>query len=88
MKPLSLLFLLLALPALSFCQSIVSPMVGSAEDYSTTITKIEYSNTFTCVHFKHKFSAKGNWIQLNKSMYLQDADDEEIQTLRDTSDDE
>lgn len=77
MKPLSLLFLLLALPALSFCQSIESPKIGSAEDHSTTITKIEYSKTFTCIHFKHKFSVKGNWIQLNKSMYLQDADSEE-----------
>lgn len=77
MKPKSLLFLLLLLPALSFCQTIKNPSVGSSGDPTTTIIKIEVANKYTEIIFKHISPHKGDWIQLNKSMYLQSATGEE-----------
>lgn len=77
MKTKSLLLLCLLLPAIAFCQTISSPVVGSSEDYSTTITKVEVTSRNTVVSFKHQFYKKGGWLQLNKSMYLQDANGEE-----------
>ncbi len=73
MKPLSLLFLLLLLPAMAFCQTILSPSVGSSDDPSTIIVKIDVTKSYTAVVFKHVATAKGNWVQLNKTIYLQDA---------------
>jgi hypothetical protein len=73
----SLLVLLTLSPCLSFCQSINSPYVGSSDDSTTTITKIEVNKLNTVVTFSHTSSAKGNWVQLNKSIYLQDANGEE-----------
>jgi hypothetical protein len=73
----SLLFLLLLSPAISFCQSVDFPSVRSAEDPSTIITKIEVNNEFTVITFKHITAHKGGWMQLNKSMYLQDGSGED-----------
>lgn len=77
MKPLSLLFLLVLLPAVAFCQTIVSPSVEYSDDPSTTIEKIEITPKYTAVHFKHTTTVKGGWLELNKSIYLQDADGED-----------
>jgi hypothetical protein len=77
MKPLSLLFLLLLLPALSFCQTINSPSVEYSDDPSTIIEKIEITPKYTAVYFKHTAAAKGGWLELNKSIYLQDANGED-----------
>jgi hypothetical protein len=76
MKPLSNLFLCLMLPAVGFCQSVDMPAVGASEDPSTTISKIEVTPKNTVITFKH-FSNKDGWVQINKSMYLQDAKGEE-----------
>ncbi|EHQ25670.1 hypothetical protein [Mucilaginibacter paludis] len=72
-----LLLLCLMLPAAAFCQSITSPMVASSDDHTTTITKVEVTGQNTVVSFKHICYKKGSWVQLNKSMYLQDANGEE-----------
>ena len=77
MKPLSLLFLLLLLPVVAFCQTINSPSVEYSDDPSTTIEKIEITPKYTAVYFKHTTTAKGGWLELNKSIYLQDADGED-----------
>jgi len=77
MKPLSLLFLLLLLPALSFCQTINSPSVEYSDDPSTTIEKVEITPKYTVIYFKHTAAAKGGWLELNKSIYLQDVDGED-----------
>jgi hypothetical protein len=71
MKPKFLLFLLLFLPGLSFCQTVENPSVASSGDPTTNIVKIEVSNKYTEITFKHISPRKGDWIQLNKSMYLQ-----------------
>jgi len=76
MKLKPILLLLLLWPAVSFCQSIDSPLVGSSDDNSTTITKIEVTKTNTIITFTHIATNKGNWVQLNKSIYLQDANGE------------
>ncbi len=73
MKPLSLLFLLLLLPAVSFCQTINSPLVGNSDDPSTTIVKIDITKNYTAVVFKHTSRLKGDWVRLDKTIYLQDA---------------
>jgi len=75
LKPL--LLLLMLSPAISFCQSIDFPSVRSTDDPSTIITKITVNKEFTVITFKHTTAHKGDWMQLNKSMYLQDADGEE-----------
>ena len=75
LKPL--LFLCLLLPAATFGQSIKSPLVASTDDPTTFITQIETNSRNTVVSFKHICRQKGDWVQLNKSMYLQDADGEE-----------
>jgi len=77
MKPVSLLFLLLLLPAVAFCQTINSPSVEYSDDPSTTIEKIEITPKYTAVYFKHTTTSKGSWLELNKSIYLQDADGED-----------
>ena len=77
MKPVSLLFLLLLLPAVAFCQTIDSPSVEYSDDPSTTIEKIEITPKYTAVYFKHTAAAKGGWLELNKSIYLQDANGED-----------
>lgn len=77
MKPLSLFFLMIVLPAISFCQSVTAPSVKYAEDNTTTITKIQVTRTNTIVTFKHILPNVGAWVELNKSIYLQDADGEQ-----------
>lgn len=72
---MSLAFILLTVAA--FGQSVKFPMVGSSESPTTVITGIETNNRNTVVSFKHICARKGNWVQLNKSMYLQDANGEE-----------
>lgn len=76
MKLKPILLLLLLWPAVSFCQSINTPLVGSSDDNSTTITKIEVTKTNTIITFTHIATNKGDWVQLNKSIYLQDANGE------------
>ncbi|WP_316837813.1 hypothetical protein [Pedobacter nutrimenti] len=76
MKIFSILLLYLMLPAIGFCQSVNMPAVGASEDPSTTISKIEVTHNNTIITFKH-FSDKGKWVQINKSMYLQNANGEE-----------
>jgi hypothetical protein len=77
MKLKSLLFFILLLPAIAYCQSITMPAVGYSEDHTTKITKVEVTKANTVVTFKHVMQGKGAWVQLNKSMYLQDAKGEE-----------
>lgn len=67
----------LLFPASLFAQSIKQPMISSSEDPSTTITEINTTAQNTVVTFKYTSPAKGAWVQLNKSMYLQDANGEE-----------
>jgi hypothetical protein len=71
MKPKFLLLLLLLLPAVAFCQTVENPSVSSSGDPTTTIAKIEVTKKYTEITFKHISPRKGDWIQLNKSMYLQ-----------------
>lgn len=72
-----LLFLCLLLPAAAFGQSIKSPQVASSEDATTVITQVETNSHYTVVSFRHICYTKGSWVQLNKSMYLQDANGED-----------
>jgi len=51
--------------------------VEYSDDPSTTIEKIEITPKYTAVYFKHTAAAKGGWLELNKSIYLQDADGED-----------
>jgi len=67
----------LLFPASLFAQSIKQPMISSSEDPSTNITEINTTAQNTVVTFKYTSPAKGAWVQLNKSMYLQDANGEE-----------
>jgi len=73
MKRKLLIITALIFPAFAFCQSITNPMVGYSEDYSTKIIKIEVTKSNTVITFKHTSQGKGSWVQLNKSIYLQDA---------------
>ena len=77
MKTSALLLFCLLLSAATFGQSIKSPLVSSSDDHTTIITQIETNSHNTVVKFSHICSQKGSWVQLNKSMYLQDANGEE-----------
>jgi hypothetical protein len=77
MKSIKMLSAFLMLSTTLFGQSIKFPLVDSAEDPTTVVTAIETNSNATIVSFKHISPSKGNWIQLNKSMYLQDAGGEE-----------
>lgn len=77
MKSIKMLSAFLMLSSTLFAQSIKFPSVDSAEDPTTVITAIETNSNATIVSFKHTSPVKGNWVQLNKSMYLQDANGEE-----------
>jgi len=72
-----LLLLCVLLPAATFGQSIKSPLVGSSDGYNTTITEVETNSRNTVISFRHICREKDGWVQLNKSIYLQDADGEE-----------
>ncbi|MNJ91512.1 hypothetical protein D3C87_91640 [compost metagenome] len=74
-KQMLLAFFLL--PVTLFGQSIKFPLVSSSEDPTTVITEIETNSKHTIVSFKHVCRGKGSWVQLNKSMYLQDAKGED-----------
>jgi hypothetical protein len=76
MKPGALLLLCFLLSAATFGQSIQSPLVASSDDHTTIITQIETNSHNTVVSFRHICFEKGDWVQLNKSMYLQDANGE------------
>lgn len=76
MKSKFLLFCIL-LQTTVFSQSIKLPLVLSSDDPTTSITEIVTNNKNTVVSFKHICAEKGSWVQLNKSMYLQDADGED-----------
>ena len=71
------LFLCLLLPAATFGQSIKSPLVANTDDPSTFITQVETNSHNTVISFRHICNGKGSWVQLNKSMYLQDANGED-----------
>lgn len=73
----SLLLLCLLLSAATFGQPIMSPLVSSSDDHTTIITQIETNNHNTVISFSHICPQKGDWIQLNKTMYLQDANGED-----------
>lgn len=77
MRSKQMLLAFLLLPVTLFGQSIKLPFVSSSEDPTTIITEIETNSKYTVVSFKHVCSGKGSWVQLNKSMYLQDAKGEE-----------
>lgn len=77
MKIKSLFLFMMLAPAMGYCQSVTMPMVGYAEDPTTTITQLEVTKKNTIVTFKHSLNGKGAWVQLNKSMYLQDAKGED-----------
>ncbi len=77
MKSIKTLLVFVLLTATVSAQTVKYPMVGSSEDPSTSITQIETNDQHTVVSFKHTFSSKGGWVQVNKSMYLQDAGGED-----------
>lgn len=77
MKIKAFIFLGLLLPITMYGQSIKRPMLSSSEDPSTVITEINTSGKYTVVSFKHTSYSAGAWVQLNKSMYLQDANGED-----------
>jgi hypothetical protein len=77
MRSKQMLLAFLLLPVTLFGQSIKFPLVSSSEDPTTMITEIETTNQHTIISFRHVGAEKGSWIQLNKSMYLQDAKGEE-----------
>jgi len=77
MKLKPLLLLIMLLPAGAYCQSVKMPAIGYAEDPTTRIIKIDITKTNTVVTFKHTLQNKGAWVELNKSIYLQDANGEE-----------
>ncbi len=58
-------------------QTIKYPHVESSEDLKTVITQIETNSKNTIVSFRYTGQGNGDWVQLNKSMYLQDASGEE-----------
>jgi hypothetical protein len=77
MKLKSLLLFITLCPAIAYCQSVTMPAVGYFEDPTTTLTKVEVTKTNTIVTFKHILYNIGAWVELNKSIYLQDANGEE-----------
>ncbi|MEO6521445.1 MAG: hypothetical protein ABIN91_07205 [Mucilaginibacter sp.] len=77
MKLKSLLLFITLCPAIAYCQSVTMPQVGYAEAHNTTVTKIEVTKTNTVVSFKHTFPNPGAWVEINKGIYLQDANGEE-----------
>ena len=78
MKPLFKTLLLLLLPCVSFCQTINWPFVGTSADRSLKIISIETNDSYTIVSFKNIIAAKGGWVELCKSIYIQDANGDDI----------
>lgn len=78
MKLKSLFLFVMLAPALACCQSVTMPQVAYSEASNTIITKVEVTKTNTVVSFKHVLSNVGAWVELNKSIYLQDANSEEM----------
>lgn len=77
MKSIKLSAALIMLCFTAFGQSISYPKIHSMEDGSTTITAVETTPKHTVVSFRYKSPFKGAWVQLNKSIYLQDAGGEQ-----------
>lgn len=77
MNSIKLSAALLMLSFTAFGQSISMPKIHSMEDVHTIITAVDTDSQYTIVSFKHISPAKGAWVQLNKSMYLQDAGSED-----------
>lgn len=71
-----LLFTLFLVPVFSFAQQISNPSIVSTDDPSTKLIEVTVNQKYTVLTFEH-IGSKGSWIQVNKSMYLQDADGEE-----------
>ena len=55
----------------SFAQSILNPQVGTQEDPSCKITKVETDKLYTAVTFEATADGDSSWVQLNKEMYIQ-----------------
>nr|WP_294949745.1 hypothetical protein [uncultured Mucilaginibacter sp.] len=55
----------------TFAQSILNPQVGTQEDPSCKITKIETDKLYTAVTFEATADGDSSWVQLNKEMYIQ-----------------
>lgn len=77
MKPKLLFFFICLCPSLVYCQSITMPAIGYAENHATIIKKVEVTKTNTVVTFVNYLKGKGAWVELNKSMYLQDSHGED-----------
>jgi hypothetical protein len=77
MKSIKILSALIMLSATALGQTIKYPQVNSSEDAKTVITQIETNSKNTIVSFRYTGYGNGDWVQLNKSMYLQDANGED-----------
>jgi hypothetical protein len=66
---LSLFFTLTCLP--SFAQSILNPQVGSQDNPSCKITKIETDKSYTVVSFEETAESDSSWVELNKEIFIQ-----------------
>lgn len=75
------LFLFLFIGFLSvksaYGQVFENPYYKSSDDPTTTITRIEQVPKFTIITFEHVQTAEG-WISLSKSIYLQNAEGDQI----------
>ena len=77
MRSIQILSALIMLSATVLGQTIKYPQVNSSEDSKTVITQIETNSKNTIVSFRYTGYGNGDWVQLNKSMYLQDANGED-----------
>jgi len=77
MRTIKILSALIMLSVLAFGQTIKNPKLNSSEDLKTVITQIETDSKNTIVSFRYTGQQEGDWVQLNKSMYLQDANGED-----------
>ena len=74
-------FALLLFTALSFslsAQTIEHPHVQISDDPTTQVIKIERNTKFTIITFEHSNSGEGGWITLNKGIYLQDSNGQDM----------
>ncbi|WP_207424098.1 hypothetical protein [Desertivirga brevis] len=60
-----------------YSQVFENPYYRTSDDPTTTITRIEQVSKFTIITFEHAQTAEG-WIALSKSIYLQNAEGDQI----------
>jgi len=60
-----------------YCQVFETPYYKSSDDPTTVISKIEQTPKYTLVTFEHTQRGEG-WISLSKSIYLQNADGDQM----------